>query len=1117
MDMMATTVPFDLGDFGLGMDASMDLISTEAFMSLLQESSSVNTIPSTATLPIPQLQLQHPSYMNDRLAFARSLLQLPPQIGQESQLPLGMSPPTQQQQQQQQSNNTSFPTMPADRVSEKTRYNLACARCRAKKRKCDGNRPACSNCVRAQAKSGGKEDLNICYYEETVKRKPRKPTNRSDALLDKLNALESMLKPLQNSLPFQTLGATIGSTEERSPSLSQHLSEEGDDPCDDSPAQQTITTAQALEAQIQFIMKGTSSSAQTALVKSPRLPSRDLFSSLSTPGAISANSLLNGSSSSYFLDDLPESMFINPSASPFTSAMSEVRMDESLFRSLGSPLFSEEMPLRMEGAREFTNFVPLISTTSQNACVENFADLETHLIAIYFTYVNRMLPMMREDIFLADYVPVNRHHSALLNAMMGTATIFSQHPQIYKRFKSPYKAAQHYLELAEKQVVTVTDCVVSMQTMMLIGFWDFYQLILPLIPYINYHRDAFLECKLVNQWIGQSCRESHKLNLRNSLEFCDYKFSVWRGPIDQATPAQYEIRYRTWQTLFILDTSATMVSGLSLALAEEDYASVLVNCERRLKTMIRNHAKRKGGRGEVPGPPPEFASMAAGDTAGASGEWKKVFANVPGDSVFDVPSPVRRHPALFRAKESVFARWGVEPADWVKEVPAHLLTSEFDQYYLVQLSFIIRRICRLTQRRNVPPDFTDSFAALSVLPSLADATQLHEALIQFYFSLPESERPFKSFDDIPSSSSVGTEVPYPSSQSHASWVLRSSAVNLQMNFFAALALLHDPSLSDGKRQYKISALACGGGKRINSLEVLVMAQHAQVHILRCVYSAYGGAFRPAPSKAARNAANAVAAAMTSDSGLSPPYTEASSASSPAACCSPPVPVTVGDMAGMTSAGRLEHLMSLWDQSGGGGKAPTPDPSQTPPPLPREMPFSVENPPPPLPMVECPMSAFFLYTNAVSVLTMLMPGGVPDHMVQLARSDDGPVSCLVGIRTVVIPALVEIMRVWRVGEIYLVRVRQLFDEVTSHLESRMPAFAKRFKDIFVETSVLDLKDYMTEFSTIKSRQSGMSRTVDAHHFSAEEGDAQSGVPSKEGGQQSRAADTLADLLASETNC
>ncbi|KAJ3114760.1 hypothetical protein HDU96_001703 [Phlyctochytrium bullatum] len=1011
-----------------------------------------------------------------------------------------------QQEQLSPAQPISVPPIPGDRIAEKTRYNLACARCRAKKRRCDGARPACSNCVKAQARNTGGDENVMCYYEETVKRKPRKATkNRSDALLDKLNALESMLKPLQNSLPIPSIGDKSSSpVEECSPHLSQ---DDDDSPAyDDSPNEPMLTAAQALEAQLAFVMNG-KTPASTALVRtgSPVLPASDLFSALTNPAKAIAkhnpSSTTPASSdptTAFFLGDLPESFFTNPSMS-FAAGLSEVRIDETILEGFagGNPAS------RFAGTVPYASFVPLKASMA----VKSYQDLETHLIAIYFTYVNRMLPMMREDVFLADYVPVNRHPPALLNAMMGTATIFSQHKDIYTKFKTPYKAAQHYLELAEKQVGTVTDCVASMQTMMLIGFWDF---------------GCFFGMQAY-QWIGQSCRESHKLNLQNSREYCDYKFSVWRGPIDMATPAQYEVRYRTWQTLFLLDTCATMVSGLPLALAEEDYSSFLIQMERRLKTMVRKRGRKmqssSSSSSPAPAPSPtsskpnrssprimsaslpgargdkvltrdEFASMSASDAIAetldpaSASEWKRVFANVPDDSVFDVPSPVRPHPALFRGKESVFDRWDVEPEDWIKEIPAHMMTTEFDQYYPVQLCFIVRRICRLIQRRKEEADYEDSAPALSVLPTLLDVPQLHDALIHFYYSLPESERAFKSFDEIPAASLSGVgAVPHPLSSDHAPWVHRPSAFNVQMMFFSALAILHDPATSDGQRLFRTSVKACSVGKKLNSLEVVVLAQQAQMHIVRCVYSAYGGAFRPAPSKAATSAANLVTASMAE--------------------VSPPTSPTGGGLFGEPSRERMERVSAVFntsmdkcdptqlaDQAAQG--PPSPPSSGSPPtatmkegaeprrgvspPLPTEQPFSAENPPPPLPMVECPMSAFYVYTTAVTVLTTLLPNGVPPPLSQQVRADDGPLACLAGIRTVAIPALVEMMRVWRVAEIYLVRLRQLFDEVTSYLESRMPSFAKRFREIFVETSIPDLKEYMHEFTTLRSYQQGLPRRV-----------------------------------------
>ncbi|KAJ3099282.1 hypothetical protein HDU97_003300 [Phlyctochytrium planicorne] len=927
-----------------------------------------------------------------------------------------------------------------------------------------------------------------------------------------------MLKPLQDLVPGiqgDSMAAPSSSVNDSSPSLAGHQSDDEDTPGDDSPMTTTMTTAQGIEAQMALIM-----GYDKMLTRSGNNASQtpNLFGSLN-PSDLASNSNIFGEgmgSGNFFLDGLTESMFKTPFNSSFTSNMSEVRIDETILKTMNgsTPYAGSRAGAGFKG-QPFTSFM----TIPQPLPVENFLDLESHLMAIFFTYVTHVVPMIREDLFLADYYPINRHPAALTNAIYGTATMFSQHPKIYTKFKTPFKAAQYYMELAEKNLVSVSDPLASMQTMVLIGLWDF---------------GCFFGMQAY-QWIGQGCRESHKLNLRRAKEFCEYRFSVWRGPIDEPTSEQYGVRYRTWATLFLMDTFATMVSGLPLAISEEDYAYVLVNWEKRLKELIRDDRKRKfrakNDMDEWEPPTPDVDSII--HEKPRDGEWKKMFANVPGDSIFDIPSVTRMHPVGFRKKVNPYTRFGVDIPLAVLDVPRHMMSSEFDQYYLLHLSFIVRRICRLTQRREVDANFTDSAAAISILPSTADILQLHDSLIQFYFNLPESERAFKSFDEISSQVSL----PPPSANSHPPWVYRCTGVQLQLTFFCALALLHDPALSDGKRAFRIGVNpATNGGKRVNSLELLVMSQHAQVHIVRCIYSAYGGAYRPAPPRAANTAANAVAAAMTESLSEDLVHPTTSTTAPRAPQKSPKIAMATSglpsnfDSASLTTptASHLDHMLSLWDSSpfietpsdkpGHGSKSTSPPPLQ--PPHPTELPFSVKNPPPPLPIVECPMSAFYLYSTSMSILSTLLPGGVPSSLVQATRTDDGPLDCLVGIRTVVIPALVEMMRVWRVAEIYLVRVRQLFDEVQSYLESRMPAFAKRFSDIYVETSVPDLKSYMVEFNTFKRRPNLVPRTTADGQPSPPEEDmnviseeTQERAENGGGGEGSpKAVDALADILS-----
>ncbi|RKO89762.1 hypothetical protein BDK51DRAFT_47021 [Blyttiomyces helicus] len=76
------------------------------------------------------------------------------------------------------------------------RLTQACDGCRAKKRRCDGLRPSCTNCLRSRNDSGG-EGMPCTYLTATKKRGPRRGY-RSD-LLDRLTEIERILKPAPDS------------------------------------------------------------------------------------------------------------------------------------------------------------------------------------------------------------------------------------------------------------------------------------------------------------------------------------------------------------------------------------------------------------------------------------------------------------------------------------------------------------------------------------------------------------------------------------------------------------------------------------------------------------------------------------------------------------------------------------------------------------------------------------------------------------------------------------------------------------------------------------------------------------------------------------------------------
>ncbi|KAJ1556957.1 hypothetical protein HK405_001272, partial [Cladochytrium tenue] len=57
-----------------------------------------------------------------------------------------------------------------------------------------------------------------------------------------------------------------------------------------------------------------------------------------------------------------------------------------------------------------------------------YADLATHLVAVFFAFLNPSLRLVVEEDFMADYQPVNSHPECLVYAIMGFASIYSKHP-----------------------------------------------------------------------------------------------------------------------------------------------------------------------------------------------------------------------------------------------------------------------------------------------------------------------------------------------------------------------------------------------------------------------------------------------------------------------------------------------------------------------------------------------------------------------------------------------------------------------------------------------------------------------------------------------------------------
>ncbi|KAJ3194312.1 hypothetical protein HK101_003028 [Irineochytrium annulatum] len=938
---------------------------------------------------------------------------------------------------------------------------IACDRCREKRRKCDGLTPVCTNCAKARAKNAGKGVEVVCHYQPFVKRRgkkkippegsgtserPRKQqktasasdvptvghpgTTTSPPLSDVMAgayALSSLGIPPGEQQPFATPYADLGvltvsggppagpfaadpgaisngravnrllrpqdaAGHLRSPSARM---DSGDDTSSVCSAETTfITNASALENFLFGQMPTAPTTAPaTSSVTAPNfvVTSGAPSSQQHAPQMSRAPQLLDNRSSSNALElvgippssqsyrsriaypnenitarfpsfwDLPESIYANP-PTPLFSALSEVQLSMGLMTpstvsasasmfNIASPLsvgpsggpghvdqmFAQQQyglasPTAVHHQQQPHPGMPTLVMLSDDR-PQPHPDLTTHLIAVYFTILNTTMPLFREDEFLKDYVPVCKHPPSLVNAMMGAACVFSQHPELYARFKSPSKASEHYMKLAELELDNIQHPMVQSAVLTILGMWDF-----------GYQKSEFSFV-----WLGKAARLAQMLRLPFPNRHF-FRLSIFRDPLRiESEDLLSDVRTRVFSNIFIIDTYASFVSGLPMALTEEDYKDVTIAMERQLENDLAmsgldpNRGK-SSARTKEEEPDPTTV-------------WRETFAELPLGTVFDRPGLPRMATITNRQRPSYCPPyWGWE------RTPKHLRTSVHDNWYHFHLIFIIRRIIRMITQTNtaVPPNYKCAGPLAVIKKNSLSIKELHQALIDWFANLPDEIKPFNGLEDfLYPSSPTQTSHPQqaaptapPPSGPHAPWTRNPITVQTLILFTAAISALHDPT-EPHETLYPTSTHP--DAPRLPSLRIALLSLRAQAFLIRSVYSCCGHTQPPPPPHTLRW--GEVMVALLSETGF-----------------------------------------TRWNQSS-----------------------------PPMAFAVNPALAFFIYVVGANVIATMVPGA--PRVEGGAGFDSGElVDALEQIKSVLFPTLVGVARVWRAGGMYVKALGVLIESV-----------------------------------------------------------------------------------------
>ncbi|KAJ3407767.1 hypothetical protein HDV05_005307 [Chytridiales sp. JEL 0842] len=482
------------------------------------------------------------------------------------------------------------------------------------------------------------------------------------------------------------------------------------------------------------------------------------------------------------------------------------------------------------------SIVPSHPTPPPKTPTQTLPDLETHLLSLYFNFINSYLPLLSETDFLSHYNQKTSkpHPPALLNAMLGLATTYSQHPLLFKKFKSPRLAGEWYIHKAQECIPTTTDCLAAVQAMLLIGIWGFGS---------NFGLQSY-------RWIGQACREACKIFLYSSEQnYTTYRFSIWRGPAESWTPEELELRSRTWANVFALDAVTSLVSGLPHALDANEFAGDLV-----AKGSMFQKLKEAGGffMGDLKLSKEEMEDVER--YAELENSWVDELGGLPKLSIFD--SCGGR--GVKSGSEHIRSRWKAEQIAATRALALPRGVSPFIRVFYssvwpyYQLVYLLRKITRRATmspedffRETYPANTLSDAAILNQLSPNPNILDLHNALMDWYNDLLPDHKPWKSLDEFKDPNNLPQ--PLPASQDQPLWIRLPLTSQMLFLYTAALSILHEPWGSSLKPLFKVSGE--DGARWVSSLEMGALVHRALIYLTKTAYAESGFSEVPSMSEA----------------------------------------------------------------------------------------------------------------------------------------------------------------------------------------------------------------------------------------------------------------------------
>ncbi|KAJ3131662.1 hypothetical protein HK100_006129, partial [Physocladia obscura] len=453
--------------------------------------------------------------------------------------------------------------------------------------------------------------------------------------------------------------------------------------------------------------------------------------------------------------------------------------------------------------------------------------LEQDLVKLFFSHISLKVYLFHEPYFLANLYPVNKHPSYLIFAICAVASLFSAHSDILA-FGTTHNAAGEYtgksmscIDGMERISDLNSDCIEVIQSLMLLALVEY-----------GFNQPEKAYRKMV---------QAIQMAIRLKIDIEDPNvamnpLSVWVDKTIFYSPDKLLARRKLWEFCLYFDTCVGLVGGLPLVIHEAAYSYLLSPPNTQdAETQLNTAAKIKPERTEkIQQIKAQLENEREKMEQGLQ-YFRNILENPPSATIFnEVGIPVKPRPLCI-----------------------------YDRYHVImnQLCFILRRVIRMnytvrTTKQNynttaitkLNSSYNPGLAIVqSLIPPPQDTVLIHDALIDFYHSLPPEYKPFKSFTQFYPVSKCNQEGDNSGSGSNSDFhpgfasdfdPTQIHVISIITNLICGVVMLHLPRTDNMRAAFKLDSIGCGQGnsasseRKVASAEVLLIARKAMVFLVQ---------------------------------------------------------------------------------------------------------------------------------------------------------------------------------------------------------------------------------------------------------------------------------------------